>query len=162
MHDSAVIWPIVLMSVISGCKTVQPEDRRPEVKKGTDLATPVTAARLTRRTRDCDFRDRHPLQISDWLSHGGVVKRVAPIYPADAKRKHLQGKISVRVLINKSGEVDQACGTGPPLLRDAAESAALQWIFRTPELNGEKTPYLQENLVFDFVLDESATPNVDR
>jgi TonB family protein len=83
----------------------------------------------------------------------GISKRVEPTYPSEARRMRLQGKISVRVLINGNGEVEQACGDGHPLLRSAAENAALQWTFRTPKLNGENIPYIQETLVFDFVLD---------
>jgi len=42
---------------------------------------------------------------------------------------------------------------GNPLLRGAAEEAALQWLFRTPELNGVRIPYIEQTLIFDFVLD---------
>jgi TonB family protein len=83
---------------------------------------------------------------------GGIVARIMPEYPEEAIRRHLQDEISVRVLINRDGKVEQACGNGNPALRDAAERAALQWIFRTPELNGEKVPYVQATLYFNFVL----------
>jgi TonB family protein len=91
--------------------------------------------------------------VADWLSHGGISKRVESVYPPEAKRRHLRGKVSVRVLINRNGEVEQACGMGNPLIRGAAEEAALQWLFRTPELNGVRIPYIEQTLIFDFVLD---------
>ena len=114
------------------------------------------AQQNTTPPRNCDFTPLHPLRIgsSDWLSRGGIVKRVEPIYPSEAKRKRLNGMISVRVLINGDGQVERACGTGHPLLSEAAERAALQWIFKTPELNGKKIPYIEQTIAFRFVLDE--------
>jgi hypothetical protein len=111
--------------------------------------------RLLPHARNCDFSQRHPLRVSsDWLRHGGIIERVAPVYPAEAKHQHLQGEIPVRVLINKNGEAEQVCGFGPRLLRQAAEDAALQFRFRVPEINGERIPYTDAALVFNFVLDE--------
>jgi TonB family protein len=81
------------------------------------------------------------------------VKRVEPVYPLEAKRKHIHGKVSVRVLVNRNGEVEQACGMGQPLLRQAAEDAARQWVLRVPKLNGTRIPYLETTLEFNFVLD---------
>jgi TonB family protein len=127
------------------------------VEDRTDSAKVVTAELPKRQARNCDFSKYRPLRMSsDWLWRGGIAKRVEPIYPSEAKRRRLQGKISVRVLINGNGEVEQACGNGHPLLCNAAEEAALRWVFRTPKLNGEKIPYVQETLVFDFVLDGSS------
>lgn len=118
-------------------------------------AEAVSAETPKPHARNCNFSQYHPLRISsDWMWRGGVVKRVEPIYPAEAQRMHVAGKIFVRVLINSNGEVEQACGDGHPLLRNAAENAALQWVFRTPELNGEKLPYIDETLAFKFVLGE--------
>ena len=57
---------------------------------------------------------------------GGIVKRVEPAYPPEARRKRLQGRISVGVLIDGEGRVQEACGDGDRMLRDAAESAARQ------------------------------------
>ncbi|MBS1214564.1 MAG: hypothetical protein H6R26_3181, partial [Proteobacteria bacterium] len=65
----------------------------------------------------------------------------------------LQGRVFVTLLISGDGDVEQACAEGPQFLRDAAETAALQWVFRTPRLNGEKIPYIQGSLGFNFVLD---------
>jgi TonB family protein len=106
-------------------------------------------------TSTCDFSRYHPVRISsDWMWRGGIVKRVKPEYPPEVKMERIQGEVAVRVLIDRNGEVEQACGTGPALLRDAAERAALGWLFRPPRLNGEPFPYIQEVLVFKFVPEE--------
>jgi TonB family protein len=114
----------------------------------------------TATRKECDFSALHPLLIgsSDWLWRGGIVKRGEPIYPLEAKRKHLRGTIQVRVLIDDEGKVERACGAGQPLLRDAAEHAALQWIFNTPKLNGKAVAYIEQTIAFRFVLDDSKPP----
>ena len=60
------------------------------------------------------------------------------------------------MLINGNGQVEQACGNGHPLLRNAAEDAALQWVFLAAMLNGEVVPFIQRTLTFEFVLDRSS------
>ncbi len=82
-----------------------------------------------------------------------MLKRVEPDYPDEAKHKHLQGNASVKVLVNGEGQVEQACGEGPRYLREAAEKAALQWIFRPAQMNGNAIPHLEHVIYFKFVLD---------
>jgi TonB family protein len=104
--------------------------------------------------RICDFRPYRPVRISsDWLHRGGVVKRVEPEYPPEAKSAGVHGRIDVRVLINSEGNVEHACGTGDAALLHAAEAAAKGWKFRVPKLNGTPLPYLEEMLALDFVVD---------
>jgi TonB family protein len=92
--------------------------------------------------------------VSDWLAHGdAVLNRVEPTYPIEAKRRRLSGRVTVRILVNSEGEVDQVCGTGShEILREAAENAAAQWRFRVPKLNGWSLPYVEGNLTFEFRL----------
>lgn|SRR5262249_6052173 len=111
--------------------------------------------------RNCDFAPYHPVRVSDWLWTGGVVQKAEPDYPEEAKRNGVQGTVIVRVLINRDGVVERVCGDGTvnALLRTAAEEAAAKWIFRTPELNGERLPYISESLTFKFVLQDGKTPS---
>ena len=74
----------------------------------------------------------------------------------------LQGRVKVRLLIDGDGHVVQACADGPRLLRDGAEGAALQWVFRPTELNGMKVPYTEGVVVFDFILDAAPGSGVHR
>ena len=111
---------------------------------------------------DCDFERFKPLRIgSDWLPRS-IVRRVEPAYPPEAKRRKISGTVIVRILIPKTGEVQQVCSTGPKLLRPAAERAAFDWIFDTPRLNGEKVPYVATQLTFNFVLDKRGVPSTSK
>lgn len=119
------------------------------------VGSEVSTAR--KRAQNCDFSGFRPLRMSsEWLRGNTILKRIEPVYPPEAKSKHLQGRVSVRVLVNRKGEVERVCGTGQRLLRSAAEDASLQWLFRTPELNGQKVAYVEATLIFDFVLDKSS------
>jgi hypothetical protein len=142
---------IVIVFFASGCGHPGPGN---VVVRGADTADATLPELSREHARNCDFTLHNPLRISsDWLWRGGIIRRIEPDYPSEARRKRLQGKISVRVLINGNGEVEQACGDGHPLLRGAAEDAALQWVFRTPKINGDSIAYLEETLVFNFVLE---------
>ena len=52
--------------------------------------------------------DLFRLDLARWRCQAPV----EPSYPSEAKREHLVGKVSVRVLINSSGEVEQDAGDG--------------------------------------------------
>jgi len=65
-----------------------------------------------------------------------AVRRVAPEYPAEPGF-HVEGKVTVRVVINKKGDVVSArviCGH--PLIRAAAIKAAAQWQFQPKRVKG--------------------------
>lgn len=71
------------------------------------------------------------------VSWGGAITRVQPKYPAKAKRVNASGQVDVQVTISAEGRVTQAKATnGHPLLREAAEEAARQWVFKPATLNG--------------------------
>ena len=119
---------------------------RPEAAEKSSKIVPI---------RNCDFSQTSAIRMADWLSHGGLLQRFEAVYPPAALRDHIQGRISVHLLINEKGDVAQFCGSGPTPLREAAEEAAVKCRFRVPELNGKKIPLIEDSLVYDFVLDES-------
>src|ERR1700682_3061392 len=85
-------WLIISISVTCGCGS-HTASRQQSNQPGVDKDTKVVASdRPTQYARNCDFSERHPLRISDWLSHGGIVKRVEPSYPPEAERRRLHGR----------------------------------------------------------------------
>src|SRR5436305_182589 len=78
----------------------------------------------------CDFSKYNPLILSHPLVDAAI-KTIEPEYPLTAKRANIQGKVEVRILVDRNGNVVEACVVeGHPLLRLAAKSAALQWKFK--------------------------------
>ena len=61
-------------------------------------------------------------------------KRVAAVYPALARKMHISGTVRMELNVDPEGEVkDVTVLKGHALLRDAAVSAAKQWVFtKTP------------------------------
>ncbi len=69
------------------------------------------------------------LPSDDWEVR--KAKKVAPVYPAEAKRQGIGGDVSVSVLVGLDGHVDAAHAiSGPELLRDAAVDSVQKWTFK--------------------------------
>jgi len=66
---------------------------------------------------------------------GRLVTRVEPSYPDEAKEKHVEGVVKVRVTVARDGSVQEVeIVEGDPLLIDAAKQAIMQWHY-TPFMN---------------------------
>ncbi len=85
------------------------------------------------------IRPRGPLKpISGGILNGKALKLPAPNYPEIAIRARTTGKVEVEVVIDLSGKVISAkASSGPSILRDAAERAALQAKFSPTLLTGQ-------------------------
>jgi TonB family protein len=114
---------------------------------------------------DCGFSTFRPVRVSDFLPRA-VLRREEPQYPRATKAAGITGTVRVRVLINSNGFVERTCpefAVGLPRpdrnLVIAAEAAALQWTFEPKfGITSTRTPrsmYIQDVLVFKFVLDSS-------
>jgi TonB family protein len=77
-----------------------------------------------------------------------VLHQVAPVYPDEAKRARVEGKVMLDVTIKANGEVSMVkVVNGHQLLQQAAVDAANQWRFSSP-FNDPVTI----QLMFDFSL----------
>lgn len=67
-----------------------------------------------------------------------LLHRVEPVYPADARRQHLQGVIAVDVIVGRDGSVESMRAlNGPDVLAQAAMDALRWWKFEPYRVNGE-------------------------
>ncbi|MGB8063646.1 MAG: TonB family protein [Candidatus Sulfotelmatobacter sp.] len=67
-----------------------------------------------------------------------LVHRVEPIYPADARKQHLQGIIAVDVIVGRDGSVESMRAlNGPDVLAQAAMDALRWWKFEPYRVNGQ-------------------------
>ncbi len=75
-----------------------------------------------------------------------------PDYPEDAKKRGVEGRVVVKVLVDPDGFVKKACAiSGKQILRKAAENAALNFVFEPIIMNGEKfSRFVEEQIVFEF------------
>jgi TonB family protein len=64
--------------------------------------------------------------------------RVAPTYPAKAKKKHIEGTVKMRAIIGTDGSVQQIeVEEGEPILAEAARRAVKQWIYEPSTFDGK-------------------------
>ena len=98
---------------------------------------------------ECDFSRYKPLVLSHPLM-GAAIKKVEPAWPPMG---HGTGRVRVKILVDRKGNVTKACVVeGHPLLRASAWKAALEWKFKPNFGLGakQKRKYIQSDIVFAF------------
>ncbi|MDE3137596.1 MAG: energy transducer TonB [Acidobacteriota bacterium] len=79
-----------------------------------------------------------PLRISGVVMQAKVVHADPPKYPEEARKKNIQGVVTLDVVIGKKGEVESAKVTdGPKELAKAAINAVKHWRYEPTLLNGK-------------------------
>ena len=67
-----------------------------------------------------------------------LVHQVQPVYPSEAKKKHVEGSVLLDAVIGKDGTItDLKYISGPPLLMKSAMDAVRQWVYKPTLLKGE-------------------------
>ena len=75
-----------------------------------------------------------------------ITTRVEPVYPAVAMWAGISGPVILQILVNQQGDViSTTAGSGHPLLKNAAATAAREWKFKPAEADGK--PVKMEGLV---------------
>jgi protein TonB len=78
------------------------------------------------------------LDISQGVTEATLVHNVPPVYPSEARARHLGGAVVLEATIAEDGSTrDLKIISGPPLLAEAAIEAVRQWRYRPSLLNGK-------------------------
>jgi TonB family protein len=78
------------------------------------------------------------VRVSQGVSQGLLLKKVAPIYPPEALRIHKEGIVQLLATVSKSGNISNVRVLGgDPTLAQAAADAVLRWKYRPYLLNGQ-------------------------
>lgn len=94
-----------------------------------------------------------PKAISKGVLNGSASSKYEPPYPPQAKAVRAQGAVNVQVKIDTTGKVVSATAvSGHPLLRQAAQQAALRWRFTPTQLSGQPVE-VTGTITFNFRLD---------
>ena len=92
------------------------------------------------------------IPVSEGVTQGVVVRRVQPIYPAQARTLRLGGSVVLRAVVAEDGSVrDLSLVSGHPVLAHAAMSAVRQWRYSPFRLNG-KPVAMRTEITVDFKL----------
>jgi TonB family protein len=77
------------------------------------------------------------LRVSNGVTEATLVHNVLPVYPTQARAKHLDGAVILEITIAEDGRTrDLKVISGSPMLAKAAIEAVRQWRYRPSLLNG--------------------------
>jgi TonB family protein len=77
------------------------------------------------------------IRVGGNVQAANLIRKVTPVYPADAKSARIQGTVQLNATIAPDGTVqDLQVTSGHPLLAQAALDAVRQWVYRPTLLNG--------------------------
>jgi protein TonB len=82
-----------------------------------------------------------------------ILRKVEPVYPAQASAKRLQGKVTVEAVILQSGRIAsvKVLESTNPIFNDAARRAILRWRYSPATVDG-KPVAIYFTVVVDFKL----------
>lgn len=90
--------------------------------------------------------------VSQGVTGGKLMRRVAPVYPAQAKTLRLEGKVVLSAMVTEDGSVaNLKVVSGQPTLAQAATDAVKQWRYQPFLLNG-KAVKRETTITLDFKL----------
>jgi TonB family protein len=93
-----------------------------------------------------------PINVSQGVSNGLLVKRVPPLYPTLALQMRVAGTVELQANISKDGSTANVqVLKGDPLLRQAAVNAVRQWKYKPYRLDGQPVDIVTQVTV-NFVL----------
>ena len=79
-------------------------------------------------------------RIAGGVMAGQILTKVPPVYPDEAKAKHIDGTVVMRAVIGRDGNIaNLTVISGPEELRSSAVDAVSQWTYRPYLLNGQPT-----------------------
>ena len=146
--------PIVVRNSASGAKLSKPVADVP-APSSVEIAPTTSGGSLPNILGDGGSVPKPVLQtlnISQGVSQGLLIRKVRPIYPANALRMHAEGTVELQATIGKSGNIVAVKTlTGDPVLARAAKEAVLQWKYEPYLLNGEPVE-IQTQITVNFKL----------
>ena len=92
------------------------------------------------------------LKVSQGVSQGLLVKKVAPVYPEQALQMKIQGPVQIMATISKDGNITNLkLVSGDPILARAAMDAVKQWKYQPYYLNSQPVD-IQTDITVNFKL----------
>jgi len=97
-------------------------------------------------------RETQTLKVSQGVSQGMLIKRVQPVYPAQARQMGLEGAVQLMASIAKDGSIRSVKQlSGDAILGRAAIDAVRQWKYKPYFLNAEPVE-IQTQITVNFKL----------
>lgn len=78
------------------------------------------------------------IKVGAGVTTGLLIRKIQPVYPREAKQKHIQGNVVMQAIIDKDGRIKNLTPiSGPKELIPASIGAVQQWQYRPYLLLGE-------------------------
>ncbi len=127
-----------------------------EAPAPTSIATGVDSSALSGLVNtnaiNAQKAPQQTLRISQGVSQGLIVKKVQPIYPAQALQMRVEGAVELQANISKTGTITGLKQlSGQNILGRAAMDAVKQWKYKPYFLNGEPVE-VQTQITVNFKL----------
>ena len=97
---------------------------------------PASAQRITALKPEAPI---YKIAVSSGVAQANLISKEEPIYPAEAKAKHIEGVVVLAATINQEGHVAQVHPVSSPddSLTTAATEAVRRWVYKPYLLNGK-------------------------
>ena len=81
-----------------------------------------------------------------------IITKVPPVYPPEAKKARIQGKVVLEAVIGKTGHVENLkVVSGPGALQQSAMDAVRQWVYKPYLLNGNPVEVITDiNVIYSL------------
>lgn len=121
-------------------------------------ATGQRIAAIRRTLTPIPSSSEQPIHVGNLPSALTLVRRVDPVYPAEARSQRVQGVVVLQATIGTDGTVGNIrVISGPELLRQASIEAVRQWRYRPYLFDGQAVP-VTTTVALNFSL-MSSRPN---
>lgn len=131
--------PIAADAVGRPVRIISSAAREPEVDRDRSDEPNVKSSlgEEEKSAADANVRtESGPLTIGSLI--GYATRRVAPIYPRQARSMRMTGVVTVKIIVDENGSVSDIDDLdGPPLLQRAASDAIRKWKFKPFKRDGE-------------------------
>jgi TonB family protein len=100
------------------------------------------------KAQEGESSDEPPLKLSMGVATGLQIRKTQAVYPDAAKGARIQGKVILRIFVNREGAVQHAeVISGHPLLAPSALEAIKEWKYKPYLLNGEPRSFESEAII---------------
>lgn len=108
---------------------------------GLATAVSVLALRIGVDQKDSDDHAKLtkivPSSVPPEMMQKNLISKIQPVYPPEAKKARIQGKVVLDAVIGKTGHVENLkVASGPNELQTSAIDAVRQWVYKPFLLNG--------------------------
>ena len=118
----------------------------------TSSADPNSLAAISNAPVAVPKASTQVLKVSQGVSEGLVLKKVAPRYPSQALQMRMEGSVQLQATIGKDGNISNLkIMSGDGILAHAAQDAVKQWKYKPYYLNGEPVE-IQTQITVNFKL----------